>query len=63
MNGFYSDENCRKLRFQKWPDAVEQATHDEMLYGDKRKVYFCWNCKSWHTSRETVNTDVGLLAR
>jgi hypothetical protein len=58
-----SVHSCNKLRFARFQGAIAQATHDEMLYGDKRKAYYCWMCKSWHTSREKVNTDVGLLER
>ena len=55
--------SCKKKRFSTFWDAVEQATHDELMHGDKRKAYYCWQCKAWHTSREKVNTDVGLLER
>ncbi len=54
---------CTKMRFKYIFDALEQASFDQGLYGDYRKVYYCWDCASWHTSRETVNTDVGLLER
>jgi hypothetical protein len=58
-----NEHSCRKLRFQHFYAALQQATFDEGLYDDKRKVYMCWDCKAWHTSREKVNTDVGLLER
>jgi len=63
MNGYYSNNNCKKVRFLRYYDAIEQATFDEQQWGDKRKVYYCWNCKAFHTSREKVNGDVPLLER
>ena len=54
---------CSKLRFKRYSDAVEQAFGDESLYLDNRKVYFCWRCNAYHTSRETVKVDIGLLER
>ncbi len=56
-------ETCSKLRIKRFSVAAEQATHDEMMHGDKRKVYYHWQCQSWHTSREKVKKDVGLLER
>ena len=58
-----SIHSCKKMRFRYYSEAVVQATLDEAYYEDKRKVYMCWDCKSWHTSREKVHTDVGLLER
>ena len=58
-----SIHSCRKKRFRYFSDAAVQATFDESYYEDKRKVYYCWDCKAFHTSREKVHTDVGLLER
>jgi hypothetical protein len=58
-----SVHSCKKMRITNYWAAVEQATFDEHTYEDTRKVYYCWQCKAWHTSREQVNTDVGLLER
>ena len=65
MSVSYSDhdDHCNKKKFQRYYVAVEQATFDEGAYNDKRKIYYCWNCKAYHTSREQVKTDVGLLQR
>ena len=63
MNEFYSNQNCTKMRFRRYWDGVEQATHDEMIHEDKRKVYYCWNCKAYHTSREKVKVHAPLLDR
>ncbi len=60
----YNDEGtCTKKRFPYWYDAMCQATHDEGVYGDKRKAYYCWRCTSYHTSRESVKVDIGILQR
>jgi len=58
-----SYEICEKKRFRYWYDAMCQATYDEETYGDKRKVYFCWLCNKWHTSRERMKVDIGILER
>ena len=58
-----SIHSSKKKRFARWSDALVQATLDEAYYSDTRKVYYCWDCKSFHTSREKVHTDVGLLER
>lgn len=57
-------ENCSKKIFYHKMDAYIQATVDEKLFGDKRKVYWCWrSCNAWHTAREKVNGDAPLLER
>ena len=63
MTNELSYKICDKKRFKQYYYAVEQASFDEYLYQDKRKVYYCWDCASWHTSRETVKVDIGLLER
>ncbi len=60
----YNDEGtCEKKRFKLYMWAAEQAFDDERKHGDKRKVYYCWRCMAYHTSRETVKVDIGLLER
>ena len=54
---------CEKSRYRRYDAALEQAFMDERQYHDYRKVYYCWDCASWHTSRERVNTNVPLLER
>ena len=57
-------ETCYKKTFYHKMDAYIQATVDEKLFGDKRKVYWCWRyCNGWHTSRELVNGDAPLRER
>lgn len=54
---------CSKRTFRKWSQAIAWATVDEQIHGDKRKVYFCRSCQSYHVSRERVNVDVALPNR
>jgi hypothetical protein len=54
---------CEKKRFKYYSHACEQAFNDEFAYEGKRKVYYCWDCASWHTSTERVKINVPLLER
>ena len=60
----YNDEGtCEKRRYKQWSQAAIQAFTDQIEYDDKRKVYYCYRCACWHTSRERVKVDVPLLER
>jgi len=51
------------MRFKWHLEAAMKAFDDEAEYGDKRKVYYCFRCASWHTATERVKVDVPLLER